>query len=212
MDWYYAEAGQQRGPVNETEFQNLIRAGTVKADTLVWREGMVNWQPYRDVAPAAGGSAPPPPNAPPQTFASPAAGYSSDQARQVALDKVNGPAIGLIVTAIFGFLATFAAMLYSLGGINFMPPDAAMDPNMQRIVRMLSGSLGLINVLIMAALSVLILVGALRMKKLRSYGLAVTGAIVALVPCISPCCVIGLPIGIWALVVLNKPEVKSQFP
>jgi hypothetical protein len=31
------------------------------------------------------------------------------------------------------------------------------------------------------------------------------------VPCISPCCLVGLPIGIWALVVLNKPEVKSSF-
>jgi hypothetical protein len=36
-------------------------------------------------------------------------------------------------------------------------------------------------------------------------------AIVALIPCFSPCCLIGLPIGIWALVVLSKPEVKSQF-
>ena len=32
-----------------------------------------------------------------------------------------------------------------------------------------------------------------------------------MVPCISPCCLVGLPIGIWALVVLNKPEVKGSF-
>jgi hypothetical protein len=49
------------------------------------------------------------------------------------------------------------------------------------------------------------------MRKLDSYGLAMTASIVALIPCISPCCVVGLPIGIWALVILSKPEVKSAF-
>jgi hypothetical protein len=38
-----------------------------------------------------------------------------------------------------------------------------------------------------------------------------TASILALAPCISPCCLVGLPIGIWALVVLSKPEVKSSF-
>jgi hypothetical protein len=49
------------------------------------------------------------------------------------------------------------------------------------------------------------------MQKLQSYQFALTASIVAMVPCISPCCLFGLPFGIWALVVLNKPEVKSQF-
>jgi hypothetical protein len=60
-------------------------------------------------------------------------------------------------------------------------------------------------------MSVVILLGALKMKKLESYGLAMTASILAMIPCLSPCCVIGLPIGIWALMVLSKPEVKSAF-
>jgi hypothetical protein len=36
-------------------------------------------------------------------------------------------------------------------------------------------------------------------------------SIIAMIPCVSPCCLLGLPIGIWALVVLMKPEVKSAF-
>jgi len=36
------------------------------------------------------------------------------------------------------------------------------------------------------------------------------GAVVAMLPC-QCCCLLGLPAGIWALVVLNKPEVNSQF-
>ena len=49
------------------------------------------------------------------------------------------------------------------------------------------------------------------MKKLVNYRLAMVVSILALAPCISPCCLLGLPFGIWALVVLNKPEVKSAF-
>jgi hypothetical protein len=32
-----------------------------------------------------------------------------------------------------------------------------------------------------------------------------------MIPYISPCCCLGLPIGIWALVVLNNEQVKSSF-
>jgi hypothetical protein len=49
MEWYYAEGRQQRGPVSAEEFQRLVKDGTVRADTLVWREGMSNWQPYGQV-------------------------------------------------------------------------------------------------------------------------------------------------------------------
>ena len=52
MNWYYVEAGQQAGPVNDTELDGLVDRGKVLADTLVWREGMANWQPYREVRPA----------------------------------------------------------------------------------------------------------------------------------------------------------------
>jgi hypothetical protein len=49
------------------------------------------------------------------------------------------------------------------------------------------------------------------MQSLRSYEFALTAAILAMVPCLTPCCLIGLPFGIWAVVVLSKAGVKSQF-
>jgi hypothetical protein len=48
------------------------------------------------------------------------------------------------------------------------------------------------------------------MKRLENYGFALTGAIVAMVPC-SGCCLLGLPFGIWALVVLSDSSVKEAF-
>ena len=65
--------------------------------------------------------------------------------------------------------------------------------------------------IIPALLGVLIIIAALKMKKLESKGLAMTGAILAMIPCVSPCCLLGLPFGIWALVVMGKDEVSSQF-
>jgi len=39
----------------------------------------------------------------------------------------------------------------------------------------------------------------------------VAASIIAMIPCVSPCCCLGLPFGIWALVVLARPAVKSAF-
>jgi len=54
MQWYYAINGQRQGPVIETEFERLVRDGVIRPDTLVWRQGMPDWVPYSQVAPAGG--------------------------------------------------------------------------------------------------------------------------------------------------------------
>jgi hypothetical protein len=59
MAWYYAVGGERRGPIDDRAFQQLVTQGTVGPDTLVWREGMAEWQPYGDVA--LDRPAPPPP-------------------------------------------------------------------------------------------------------------------------------------------------------
>lgn len=46
MPWYYADNGRQVGPVEEPALDDLVRAGVVRDDTLVWRDGMANWQPH----------------------------------------------------------------------------------------------------------------------------------------------------------------------
>jgi uncharacterized RDD family membrane protein YckC len=58
MQWYYAINGQRQGPVTDAEFQALVQNGTIAADTLVWRQGMSNWQPYSQVAPTLSAAAP----------------------------------------------------------------------------------------------------------------------------------------------------------
>jgi hypothetical protein len=57
----------------------------------------------------------------------------------------------------------------------------------------------------------LILFGGIQMLRLRSYGLALASGILGVIPCASPCCVLGIPFGTWALIVLMRPEVKAAF-
>jgi hypothetical protein len=42
--WFYASEGQQHGPYPEVQLREFIARGAVTADTLVWSEGMANWQ------------------------------------------------------------------------------------------------------------------------------------------------------------------------
>jgi hypothetical protein len=60
VNWYYSDKGQQRGPIDEAEFERLIREGTITPATLVWREGLANWQPLSQARPAQAGPPPAP--------------------------------------------------------------------------------------------------------------------------------------------------------
>lgn len=62
--WYYTENEQQRGPVTETDLAALHRDGKINSYTLVWREGMANWQPLGEANPGLVGM-PSQPNVPP---------------------------------------------------------------------------------------------------------------------------------------------------
>src|SRR5436190_7067088 len=55
MNWYYVDQGQQAGPVDDAQLDELRRSGKIQPDTLVWHEGMANWVAYQQ---AKSGSAP----------------------------------------------------------------------------------------------------------------------------------------------------------
>ena len=140
-----------------------------------------------------GGYQPPPPSG--------GGGYQAAQA------KVGGPAIGLMVVAGIGIVVQILNILVNLLGIRMASSDMEDNPMAGLIagpIVVVAGSLGIL-------MGILILVGAMKMKKLESYGLAMAVTILAMIPCISPCCLLGLPIGIWSLVVLLDPNVKASF-
>jgi hypothetical protein len=58
--WFYASEGQQQGPYPEIQLRELIARGTITADTLVWTEGMANWQRVDEIPGLAPGASRPP--------------------------------------------------------------------------------------------------------------------------------------------------------
>lgn len=126
-----------------------------------------------------------------------------------AKDALNVPSILLLVSGGLGVVMRLAGMVGG-GQSNAMMGELARDPKFAQLAALSSGPANIIGNLLGIALSGFVIFGALKMRNLQGHGLALGAAIVSIIPC-SGCCCIGLPVGIWALVMLLKPEIKSQF-
>ena len=129
-----------------------------------------------------------------------------------AQSKVQGPGIGLLVYGVlqigFSCLGIVFNVLSMTGVINQgafseFGGDAAMSSAM-------GGGIGLVMAVPGLILSFIIAFGGLKMKNMQSYSMAMAGAVCAMLPC-SCCCIIGIPLGIWALMTLMNEDIKLAF-
>jgi hypothetical protein len=138
----------------------------------------------------------------------PVADFGEDE-RQAALRKVRGPSMGLLVLAIswallggVGMLVMLATMVLVLqidwSDKSRLPGDG--PTLMECATLVLSG-----------AAAGFIAYGAWSMRRGRRYRISVAAAILACIPVISPWMYVGIPFGIWALLVLRKPDVRAAF-
>jgi hypothetical protein len=146
----------------------------------------------------------------------------------VGRQKVKGAGTVLMVYGIFSLLLALVAL-----GLYFGSPDTVAKPYHDMMKDMtkdvpkqpgqpdpvppydefkqqmvLQGGIGSV---IAALCSLVTTIGGMRMRAASNRGLAMTGAILGMIPCTNSCCLIGLPVGIWALVVLSNPDVKAAF-
>jgi hypothetical protein len=136
--------------------------------------------------------------------------YEARRAR--AGSAVVPPAICLLVTGILGFLG--AALQFAMTALN---PESL--ENAQRMLAQLglpqqqAPPLSTLLVIqgLFVGLGLLVTVGAIQMLRRRTYGLAMASSILAMLNITNCCCLLGIPFGIWALVVLARPEVKAAF-
>ena len=75
----------------------------------------------------------------------------------------------------------------------------------------MSGTLGVVAGILGILVGAFIIFAAMKMRALQSWPMALAASVVAMLPCLSPCCCLGLPIGIWSLVVLLDNNVKASF-
>jgi hypothetical protein len=125
------------------------------------------------------------------------------------LGKAKGPAIGLVIVGVLGLINALGilviAMVGSAGGF-----EAEKSSQAQEVDAGLIGFL-VVTCAYWAAVSILTLVGAFKLQKLQSYGWVMTISILAMIPCLSPAWPWGLPVGIWALTLIIRDDVKKAF-
>jgi len=136
--WHYMKNGAQTGPAATDEVKSLITSGAIKADTMVWREGLASWvaantQPdFAGVVPPA---APPPPPAVAGAAGGP--GVFTPDAADVEQNKV------------FGILAYLPPLLFLVGLITARQSKFAMYHCNQGLVLTLAAiAVGIANMIL----------------------------------------------------------------
>jgi hypothetical protein len=210
--------GKEYGPVSGADLRQWISEERLNARSLVKAESdaefrlLSTFPEFADLFEITGqvSSVPPP------------LGSASTSSREKALQRIKVPAVALMAASILNIILA----LWSLVEMIFSSPDLQrinsaleqlnnpqVEQFAQKIIHLMYGPLGIVNILIELAMSVLILVGAKKMKSLQSYQFSLAAAGLSLVPCLTPCSgfLLGLAFGIWSLVVLRRPDVKSHF-
>ncbi len=191
--------GRVYGPVDAAQLQQWLAEGRLNGQTQVCAEGSTEWRPFAQF-PELGA---PPPIAPPS--------YSYPSAWVVPpADQVRGPAIFMLVLAVLGLFGTLFGTLMSLLQFS-MPALLDMPRHEARLEHIISLCFSLPANGVGLLVCILCLLGSIQMLKLRSYGLAMTAAVLMLVPCGQCCCLLNIAAGIWALVVLSRTEVRAAF-
>jgi ABC-type proline/glycine betaine transport system permease subunit len=129
-------------------------------------------------------------------------------------NKVMGPAIGLIVLGILGALTQVTLLLMG----NFDPEmlqdmDVPADQR-EQVEQFMSyvTSGGSVLYVVGIAIDLFVAWAGFQMLKLKSWTAAVVANVLMMIPCFSSCCcIIGVPLGIWGLIVLFNKDVKSAF-
>lgn len=150
----------------------------------------------------------------------------SDRIVHRARSKVSAPGMILIIFGLIGMLLEIGMLSLAVTQPFFMydavrkmyesqPPGKARDDSLKQWDTMkdqlrMDSPLNLGSYSLGLVLSLLMIVGGSRMRSLKSYGLAMTGAIIGIIP-LAGCSCCAMPIGIWAVVVLCNGDVKEAF-
>jgi hypothetical protein len=126
--------------------------------------------------------------------------------RSAALERLAGPAVGMMVTAGIGILGILGIAALLALGLAVGPPPGQ---NMGQADMFLGLAVWGVILFVALILMCLVIYGAVKMKRGESYGMAMAASVLASIPCLTLC--ICMPFGLWGLVVLFDDAVKGTF-
>ena len=135
-----------------------------------------------------------------------------------AASRLTAPAICLLITGILWLLfALFrTAITMAAGGPealakeNAFQPQNRQDKEFQKNLQQVTVGAEWVGLICGPIIGILVTGGAACMLGRKLRGLAIVGSIAAMLPC-GPCCLLGIPFGIWSLVVLQNADVADAF-
>ena len=126
-----------------------------------------------------------------------------------AAGRLAGPAITLIV---FGVLSAIGFCIGVPFNVYQATQPAVIAPQGDFGAQFQGNPIGgAIYGVVATLVSAFVVFGAIQMKNAKMYGVSLAAAIISVIPCLSPCICLGIPFGIWALIVLMDQDVKSAF-
>lgn len=126
-----------------------------------------------------------------------------------AQGKVAGPAMALIVVSAISLVLLVLALLFDVWFL--LSGHAAAAAARRGTSEESAVVVRIVWSLAMLANNVGILFGAVQMRGLQSLAFSRIACVLALIPCLGPCFIIGVPFGIWGLIALSDPKVKRGF-
>jgi len=131
---------------------------------------------------------------------------ADDPEIEAARERVQWPGIGLMVVGVLSTIVVLMAWSTNVW-LTTRPDDYLASQAVQR-AKTIADTLFPIT----AVLALVIVVGAWKMLQLTSRRWAIAASVLAVSPIPSgPFWPLSLPLGIWALVVLNRPQVRAAF-
>lgn len=135
---------------------------------------------------------------------------SIEASREYARRRLAGPAIALMcLSGLIVVMTVLSIIGRAMDPDGFMKDEAVEFNNQQFVIE---GAQVLTGIVIAISLNTIIFFGAYGMRRSKSYGFSLAASILAMIPCVTSFfCLIGLPFGIWAVVVLSDSHVKASF-
>jgi hypothetical protein len=122
---------------------------------------------------------------------------SDDQALAAVRSQLKTPAIGVFAAGCLNLAMIAGVLLKFVLAATAESPDRTMT------------HFATLPLLAMLFVTVVIIAGARLMGRVANHGLAITASVLAIL--VPPGAVVGLPFGIWSLIVLYRPDVRAAF-
>jgi hypothetical protein len=115
-----------------------------------------------------------------------------------------------MVVGSFGIALGALALAVDLGGLSLLGPPEREDEAKGNVQWVSSQARSIRGSITAMCWGLAVLGGGIQMRNLTNYKTVLGATILAMLPC-NPCCLLGIPFGIWGLVAINRWDVKREF-